>query len=114
MPDYGTLTDWALAQAQARARAAANGRGRGAAPGDEMYEARVDIDLVGEASSSQTWWNHSTLQCHMHLETWQDAARMMSPRRFTSRQGMDDAIHVMSRAAFPMPSTWAGRLLQSC
>ena len=46
VPDYGTLTDWALAQSQARAREAA-GRGGGGA-GDERYEARVEVDLAGE------------------------------------------------------------------
>ena len=45
VPDYGTLTDWALAQSQARAREAA-GRGGGGA-GDERYEARVEVDLAG-------------------------------------------------------------------
>ena len=49
VPDYGTLTDWALVQAQARARAAAAGGGnRGGGPDDERYEARMEVDLAGE------------------------------------------------------------------
>ncbi|KAK9822848.1 hypothetical protein WJX81_003226 [Elliptochloris bilobata] len=55
VPDYGTLTDWALAQAQARARAAAIAAGRGGGanggPGDEMYEARVEIDLADSGAA---------------------------------------------------------------
>lgn len=55
VPDYGTLTDWALAQSQARACEAA-GRGSSGA-GDERYEARVEVDLAGELLRcwSLTW-----------------------------------------------------------
>jgi hypothetical protein len=53
VPDYGNLTDWALAQAQARARASgAGGRGADRGPGDAMYEARVEVDLTGAPAPS--------------------------------------------------------------
>ncbi len=58
VPDYGNLTDWALAQAQARARAGgAGGRGADGGPGDAMYEARVEVDLSGAPAASLALWH---------------------------------------------------------